>query len=234
MLPGTKITVFVLLASFIVFHHADAWRRRRRRRCTPRACEVSSWSSWSGCSADQCGQQGSQHRTRTVTSHASCGGTECPELDESRQCYSSQSVDCQLSSWTQWSACSTPCGVSGIQFSVRHRVVTEQCGGSCTSSFRKTRACQELSCLNGGSLKGRNCFCKEGFSGDCCEKGNSSKGALSKGMLSLVILGGSGGGLGLIALGIYCYVKYNRNRNQVTSINYNNNNTVVVSDRYQT
>ena len=73
MLPGTKITVFVLLASFIVFHHADAWRRRRRRRCTPRGCEVSSWSSWSRCSADQCGQQGSQHRTRTVTSHASCG-----------------------------------------------------------------------------------------------------------------------------------------------------------------
>ena len=169
---SAKITILTLLAFFVVFRQTDAWRRRRRRRCTPRACEVTPWSSWSWCSADQCGQQGSQRRTRTEVSPSSCGGTECPALEETRQCYSSKVANCQLSSWSQWSACTTPCGVSGFQFTTRHRVKTEQCGGTCTSTFRKTRACLELSCLNGGSLKGRKCFCKEGYSGNCCEKGN--------------------------------------------------------------
>ena len=169
---SAKITVLILLAFFIVFHQTDAWRRRRRRRCPPRDCEVSSWSSWSWCSADQCGQQGSQRRTRTVVSSSSCGGAGCPALDQTRQCFGSKAVNCQLSSWSEWSACTTPCGVSGIQSTARHRVITEQCGGICTSTFRKTRACLELSCLNGGSLKGGTCFCKRGYSGDCCEKGN--------------------------------------------------------------
>ena len=169
------ITILFLLV-FIVFNHTDAWfSRRRRRKCTPRACEVSSWSSWSSCSAEQCVQHGWQRRTRTEESSPSCGGSECPELDETRQCYGTRSQDCQLSSWSEWSACSTPCGVSGIQSSSRQRVVNEQCGGRCTSTFRKTRACLELSCQNGGSLKRGTCFCKEGHSGVCCEKGQQGK-----------------------------------------------------------
>ena len=90
MLSSTKITIVILLAPFFVLHHGEALQRRRR--CSPRACEVSSWTYWSPCSADQCGHQGSQHRARTVISYASCGGTECPELHESRQCHS---ADCQ-------------------------------------------------------------------------------------------------------------------------------------------
>ena len=39
MLSATKITIVILLAPFIVLHHGDAWQRRRR--CSPRACEVS-------------------------------------------------------------------------------------------------------------------------------------------------------------------------------------------------
>ena len=52
------------------------------------------------------------------------------------------------------------------------RIIAERCGGSCSSTLRKTRACMELSCLNGGSLEHGRCFCKEGYSGNCCEKGN--------------------------------------------------------------
>ena len=218
--PSLKITIFVLLAAFLVFHQTDAWRRRRRRRqCTCQVslwsswsgcstekcgqqgsqrrtrtvsscggagcpaldetrqcfgskavnCQVSSWSPWNSCSAEQCGQQGSQRRTRTVVSSSSCGGAGCPALDETRQCFGSKAVNCQVNSWSEWSACTTPCGVSGVRFSARHRVITERCGGNCTSTFRKTRACLQLSCLNGGSLKGITCFCKEGYSGDCCE-----------------------------------------------------------------
>ena len=138
--------------------------------CSPYNCEVSSWSSWISCSAEQCGQQGSQRRTREQVSDPSCGGSECPTLQETRQCYGTRSVNCQLSSWSEWSACSTACGVSGIQTSTRHRVITEQCGGTCSSTLRKTRTCTELSCLNGGSLQQGACFCNKDYSGVCCQK----------------------------------------------------------------
>ena len=172
---GMKFCNIVLvLLLFNCFLETNAWfsRRRRRRFCSPRDCEVSSWSSWSSCSAEQCGQEGSQQRTRWRVSEPSCGGSECPNLQETRQCYGTRSVNCQLSSWSAWSACSTLCGASGIQTTTRHRVITERCGGTCSSTFRKTRACMELSCLNGGSLEHERCFCKEGYSGNCCEKGN--------------------------------------------------------------
>ena len=47
----------------------------------------------------------------------------------------------------------------------------EQFGGTCASTFKKTRACLKLSCLNGGTLQHGKCSCKKGYSGDCCEVG---------------------------------------------------------------
>ena len=220
---SVKFLFFILL---LVPHDTDGWRRRRRRRCQPADCEVSSWNSWSLCSTDTCGQQGSQQRSRTVTSSpscggaacptldetrqcygskpvdcqvsswnswsscstdtcgqqglqrrsrtvassASCGGAACPTLDETRQCYGSKQVDCQVSSWSQWSACPITCGVSGIQSSTRHRIIAEKCGGACPYTLRKTRQCQKIRCLNGGTLQEQSCFCKEGYTGDCCER----------------------------------------------------------------
>ena len=54
----------------------------------------------------------------------------------------------------------------------------EQYGGTCTSTFRKTRAClTQTSCMNGGTLQHGTCSCKEGYSGHFCEVhvGNSIK-----------------------------------------------------------
>jgi hypothetical protein len=50
----------------------------------PVNCEVSGWSSWSGCDKT-CGG-GTQTRSRSVTKQAANGGTSCPSLSESQSC----------------------------------------------------------------------------------------------------------------------------------------------------
>ncbi|XP_022785602.1 spondin-1-like [Stylophora pistillata] len=159
----------MLVVLITLISNSDAWWSRRRRRRCQVDCRVNSWSSWSQCTADKCGERGSETRTRRVETSPKCGGKECPELRETRQCYSSKEVNCELSSWSKWSACTTKCGVSGIQTSIRHRTVVEQCGGNCSSILSKTRSCPEISCLNGGSVNDKTCICKDGYEGECCE-----------------------------------------------------------------
>ena len=84
-MASLKITVLVAFLIFV--HQSNALRRRRRQRCPVRDCQVSSWSDWSSCSALQCGQQGSQSRSRQRESSASCGGAECPDLHETQHCF---------------------------------------------------------------------------------------------------------------------------------------------------
>ena len=110
----------------------DSWRRRRRRRrapppCSPRNCQVSSWTSWSACS-HRCGTSGSQKRTRSQTAPASCRG-------------------------------------------------------SCPYHFSETRACNRHRCQNGGTPYSKGCYCRPGFQGTCCERGKFSY--LNSGVLKL-------------------------------------------------
>ena len=69
------------------------------------------------------------------------------------------------------------CGVGGKQTSTRRRLITEQCGGTCSGglNLKITRACPQISCLNGGSLMNGACICKAGYSGDCCEDDENTK-----------------------------------------------------------
>ena len=138
-------------------------------QCPARDCDVTSWTFWSRCTSDQCGQLGAQSRSRMIVTRPTCGGRECPDnLFETRQCYGGNPVDCELSEWTSWSSCTTPCGASGTQSSSRHRVLTEKCGGTCSSSLSRTRSCLQTSCFNGGSVQNGACRCRDGFSGNCC------------------------------------------------------------------
>lgn len=87
-------------------------------------CQVSEWSKWSECSRT-CGG-GTQTRTRTITSPAVAGG-ECPVLSETQACNSqSCSTDCEVSLWSEWSACTKTCG-GGTRF--RKRVVNKPATG---------------------------------------------------------------------------------------------------------
>ena len=170
MFSAKTSIVVILLVWFCLTSDCDAWRRRRRRRCPVKNCDITSWSYWSYCTADRCGQEGYRSRSRVIVSKPPCGGKDCPDnLSETRQCFGSKVVDCELSYWSEWSRCTASCGISGTQSSSRHRITIEQCGGTCSSFLTRTRSCQLTGCFNGGTLKGGACFCKAGFSGDCCQ-----------------------------------------------------------------
>lgn len=118
-------------------------RRRRRRRCDRRDCKVSPWSNWSACSAVRCGKSGRRHRTRTVQISPMCSGTPCPLLQEVAQCQGTQWVDCKLSSWSAWSACSeVQCGKWGSRHRTRTMQVPALCGGTSCPSLQEVEPCQ--------------------------------------------------------------------------------------------
>ena len=159
------IVIFLIVISLTSL--SQSWRRRRHRRyCSAINCRVDSWSPWSHCSAVQCGISGTQHRTRSIITHPSCGGAGCPHLQESEICYGTTAANCQYSAWSKWSECSR-CGE--FQTSTRYIITREQCGGNpCNmTALNKTRVCQ-THCLNQGTLVDVQCHCRPGAYGSCC------------------------------------------------------------------
>ena len=142
----TAINIFLLFVVILNFitESQSLWSRRRRRGCSPVNCQISHWSSWSPCSAWQCGTYGNQQRTRHVITHPSCGGADCPSnIQENRVCYGNTPINCQVSSWSSWSPCSAwQCGTSGNQQRTRHVITHPSCGGAdCPSNIQENRVC---------------------------------------------------------------------------------------------
>ena len=141
---AAEILVLVLLILVIdPVHHCSALRPRRRS-CTAVHCNFTTWSYWSSCSVSTCGRQGSQYRSRSITTHPSCGGNACPNLQESRLCYGSRPRNCQFSSWSYWSSCSaSKCRQEGSQTRSRSIKTYGSCGGNtCLSAnLRESRLC---------------------------------------------------------------------------------------------
>jgi len=160
--------ILLLLIIICCLDLAVSWTRRRRRRRCLRDCQVNPWSSWSTCSAVHCGQQGNRYRTRTVWTSPMCGGAPCPPLQEVALCQGTLRVDCKLSSWSAWSACSQACG--GSQTSTRYVVTNEHCGGTpCNTTLSKRQPCSLTQCLNQGTLIDKKCSCSSGYYGSCCQ-----------------------------------------------------------------
>mmetsp|Transcript_37357 Transcript_37357/g.79266 ORF Transcript_37357/g.79266 Transcript_37357/m.79266 type:complete len:754 (-) Transcript_37357:39-2300(-) len=74
----------------------------------PNDCTLSTWSSWSACSAECDG--GFQERRRNITTQPQGDGVPCGNLVSSRPCNSRACErDCILGDWSDWSTCSMPC-----------------------------------------------------------------------------------------------------------------------------
>lgn len=110
----------------------------------PVDCKVSEWGSWSQCSAT-CGSS-FQERFRTITTKPLYGGGECPTLLMSQVCTVARCpVDCVVSSYSAWSACSKSCG-SGIRTKTRKIQVNTLNGGKACPVLSQLETCNTQSC----------------------------------------------------------------------------------------
>lgn len=109
----------------------------------PIHCKVSAWTSWSACTKS-CGT-GTHARARKIVTHAQHGGFVCPVLNEERHCNEHFCpVDCVVSPWTSFGACTTSCG-TGKQTRTRQIVEAAKYGGACLP-LSNDRACNEQPC----------------------------------------------------------------------------------------
>lgn len=101
---------------------------------------------------------------------------------------------CRQSCWSPWdgtwSACSTACGSTGIQYKRRRIAPSSSCAAyinkaGCAGSDTLSQQCNR-SCKNGGTLRPNDCACPPGFRGQCCEQAItcSNPGTPAFGMIS--------------------------------------------------
>ena len=95
------------------------------------------WGNWGACS-ETCGP-GTETRTRTVITKASCGGS-CSPGSEVRKCsIACCPVDCSVGDWTSWTPSSVPCGTTIDQTRERKIVVDASCGGAACPALKETQ-----------------------------------------------------------------------------------------------
>merc|ERR1719247_2578024 len=113
-------------------------------RC-PIDCEVTAFSPWTTCSKS-CGG-GMKTRQRGVNIFAAFGGVPCPtNLYEVAPCKTDACpVDCVVSTFTPWSACSKSCGV-GEQTRTRTIDIETESGGKVCPDLSETQQCEGYKC----------------------------------------------------------------------------------------
>lgn len=93
----------------------------------PVDCVLSDWDNWTPCSLS-CGT-GTQSRTRSVDVNVAHGGKACEATSQTQSCNAHACpVDCVMSGWTGWGACSVTCG-DGSQSQTRTVVTPASNGG---------------------------------------------------------------------------------------------------------
>lgn len=117
-------------------------------------CDVSAWVR-EECSVscdDSCNPRkpfecgGWQEIKRDVVAQNNACGIKCPTLNKAMRCGQYPcAVDCDMSSWSGWSACSSDCG-GGVQGRTRSVLVRPKNGGEACNTPEEARACNTESC----------------------------------------------------------------------------------------
>jgi len=105
-------------------------------------CEVSGWQ------AERCSQGcagGTQRLTRSIISHP-VGGMKCPPLIAFRRCNEQPCpINCEVSEWSGWSACSARCG-GGVRERLRTVRAQAKYDGLPCGQTSQTAACSMQAC----------------------------------------------------------------------------------------
>ena len=110
----------------------------------PIHCDVTAFGAWSQCSKT-CGT-GFQTRTRQITKKADFGGVACPFLGEYRKCNEKACpIDCVLSDWNLWTACTKSCG-TGQTSRDRTVAVATDFGGKACGVLAQQKDCNAHAC----------------------------------------------------------------------------------------
>ena len=115
--------------------------------CEPVECKFGSWAEWGDASCS-----GLCERSRMITEmNNKCGAPCSGPLHQTKKCPSPchPPVDCELSEWTSWFACSNATGYVGGQ---RHRErsvkqAPKNGGLACYGDLGQTKACYEFGAL---------------------------------------------------------------------------------------
>jgi len=114
----------------------------------PLDCVVRAWNAWTACSLS-CGS-GTQTRTPRLKTDVLNGGASCPS-EQSQPCNTHVCpVDCQMTQWTAWTACSVTCGGSTQSRSRSVSVEAANGGTACPSDVMETQACGAAACPPSG------------------------------------------------------------------------------------
>ena len=110
----------------------------------PQHCVVTPFTSWSTCTAS-CGN-GTQIRSRSITTGPAHGGYACPYLQENRACNTHPCPrDCVVTPFSAWSTCTASCG-NGTQTRLRSITTSPAHGGVACPSLQENRACNTHLC----------------------------------------------------------------------------------------
>eukprot|EP00929_Paragymnodinium_shiwhaense_P029094 TRINITY_DN16758_c0_g1_i1.p1 TRINITY_DN16758_c0_g1~~TRINITY_DN16758_c0_g1_i1.p1 ORF type:complete len:1540 (-),score=253.91 TRINITY_DN16758_c0_g1_i1:359-4978(-) len=109
--------------------------------CSPVDCVLEDWSFWSACT----GSNDQRTRHRSILEFPLNGGKPCEgALNETKPCGEAKKLDCRLSDWASWTACTKTC-TGGTK--MRQRVIAEHAragGAPCSGSVEELVPCGSL------------------------------------------------------------------------------------------
>lgn len=108
-------------------------------------CVAGPLGAWDACSKT-CGQGGIRFRRRTLVVAPKAGGKRCPDMVESAACFvKACPIDCQVSQWESWAACSKTCGY-GSKTRQRRVLLDALLAGKPCPPLRETAECKDSMC----------------------------------------------------------------------------------------